>query len=396
MHIHGTTPESSQRLFGGIDPAALAALVRGGFATWIDTDATDRACATAQAAVVVNAPVQTTYDTATDFAHFHEFLSLSKPSRVVDLGPNRKRITFRQRLGLAVLSVGLDLTFDMRFDPPNRVVCERYVDGAFSTAVFGMDLVALPDDSTLLIITFLADMQSLGWLVRTFLARIPELALAIEGNVAVLPATAFAAEAERRAGRSPFPGPPARALHEAIADGSVAVGDGLLTVGRLDPRGEILDVSAVTRVATSPEALWPALTAPERRPEFISVVDRGKTTRRTADRLQFTYSYLVRMGLLRKRYTTTVDARLVPPGSGVASAVADRADTDGRPAQYADYLIPDGEHTLFCHTYWADLKTDWLSKRFLSSHPELERLIATYSPFIVVRAIREHVANRRL
>jgi len=384
---------ADERLFGGMEPSALAALLRGGFATWIDTDAADAECTAAQAAVVVNAPIETTFATATDFGCFHQFVSLSKPSQIEHLGPNRQRVTFRQRIGLAFLSVGIDLTFEMRLEPPHRLICERYVDGAFSTALFAMDLVALDEESTLLFVTFLADMRSLGWLVRAFLKRLPELETAIAGNVPILPATAFAAEAERRAGRRALVGPPAKELHEAIADGSAApaLKNGLLTVGRLDDRGEICDMSSATRIRATPARVWPSVVDPKVRQDIVSIVDRGKIKRKTADRLVFTYSYVVRIGPLRKRYTTTVEARYRAPEAGQDGfLVAERGDTDGRPIQYADHLVADGDGAILCHTYWADLKTDWLSKRFLSSHPEMERLIGTYPPFILVRGIREH------
>ncbi len=376
-----------------MDLTELGRLVRGGYATWADTDAEDRKCTTAQAAVVVNAPVQTVYDTATDFANFHTFVSLSKPSKVTQLGPDRQRVTFRQRVGLAILSVGIDLTFEMRLESNRRVVCERYVDGAFSTALFAMDFRAVDLETTLLIVTFFADMRSLGWLARAFLSRLPELELAIAGNVPIIPASAIADEAERRAGTSALRGPPAKALTEALVDKSVgpAVRHGLLTVGRLDAKGEILDIASATRIRATPERIWPSIVDPTLRQAYVSVIDRGKVKRKTADRVAFSYSYVVRFGLLRKRYTTTVDARYQAPNW----LEADRADTDGRAARYADHLVADGDETLLCHTYWADLKTDWLSKRFLSSHPEMERLIGTYPPFILVRAIREHFGKGR-
>ncbi len=391
--MNSSTPTSDR--FGGLPHDVLAGLTRGGFATWMDFGERDGKATTAQGALVVNAPIQTVYETTTDFANFHKFVSLSKPSTVVQLGPNRQRVTFRERIGLAILSVGIDLTLELRLEAPNRVICERYVDGSFSSAFFEMDFVDLGDETTLMIVTFFADMRSLGWLPRVFLKRLPELEMAIGGNVPILPATAFAEAAEKRAGRTALTGPPPLALHSSMTAPGMpeALRKGLLTVGRKDASGEILDVASASYIPIKPEALWPTILDPAVRQNFVSIVDRGKILQKTADRVKFTYSYVVRIGLLRKRYTTTVDAAYVAPtGEQMGTLVADRADTDKRPAQYADHLLPEGEGTLLCHTYWADLKSDWLTKRFLTAHTEMEHLIATYPPFILVRAVRGHYA----
>lgn len=382
------------RLFGGTDPEALAPLVDGGWATWADTDASDGKQITAQAATVVHAPVERVFATVTDYHLLHRLVSLARPTVVTRRPDGSDDVVFSQGIGLGFIKVALTEHFRLRVQD-TRVVCEAYVEGSFSSAVFELECAALEGGSTLFALTFFADMRSLGWLVRLFLNRLPELEPAISANVPLLPVLAMADEAARQAGARPATlGPPRRRLHEAVADGSLApaLQHGQLTVGRLDERGRIMDVTSAARIPAPPQEVWRLLTDPVHRCAYVSVIDSGRLLWQRSDRIAYEYAYRVKLGPLRKRYRVHVEGPYVE-GRWLE---CDRATTDGHPAVYGDWLVPDGAGgCLYTHAYLADLRKDWLSSSFLGRHPELERLICCYAPFIAVRALRSHLGGLR-
>jgi hypothetical protein len=374
-------------LFGGSDPAYLADLIGDGFATWVKVG--PNGVQDAQGAMVVNAPVQTVYGACTDYERLHTFLSLSKRSKYKRLGNGLVDVTFRQRVGLAIFSVGIDLRYELRLDPPHSVVSERYVKGAFTRSEYGAFFCPLDGDRTLLVMRFTGDLDAIGWLSRSFFSRVPELQPAVAGNMVMVPITGLASEAERRSGRARIP-TPGTTLSDRLDDAGLApaLKEGVLTVGRLAPDGAVLDACTAARFAQPPETLWPWVNELERLPRLVSFVDHGRSWDDSQGRRHHEIGYKVSFGPLKKRYKLNLTTVAEPPHR----LTAVEADTDGVATRYEDRIAADGTGSRYCHLSQFDLRRDWLTKKFLASHSELERLIGTYPSFVRVQTLYSHLA----
>lgn len=376
-------------IFGGMQVDAIARFTGSGMATYVELEDTPRKVRDAQCAVVVRAPIAQVFDTATDFSHTHEFVSLSKRSKIKPLGPNRFDVTFRQRIGLSLISIGLDMRFRMRLERPHAVHCEEYLGGTMPTATYAMRFEALDESTTLMVFTLHGDLTTMRWLSRVFTRYVPELSAAVPANIVVIPGTAIAAEAERRAGFTGGRAPPPPPITEAIEDPAVQQvlrgGRTVLSLQRLDAQGDLIDVGSATRLAATPERVWDRITDPVALARHVSYIQGGEITRRGPGRIDYDVGMAVRAGPLRKTYRLRLDAQVVE----ARRLEATRCRTNQVPTVYGEALVPDGDGTLYGHTYYADLKKDGLLKRFMSSHPEFERLLASYPPFIRVFALRE-------
>lgn len=374
--------------FGGLPPDVIHDLVGSGYATWVLPHADGKTVIAAHGATVVNAPQERVYDTVTDFEGLPRHLSLLAPSTVRSLGDDRIEVDLEARVGLALFKLSVPLRFRFRKERPHALHHEAYLGGAFQQCAYGMRTWPLEGGRTLLVLSFHGDVRSLGMVARVFLERVPELELAIAGNMVVIPLMALGAIAERAEGRPPAGPTETVPVHERVAAGAEELGPaldgGLLTVGRLGLGGTLADVCSVGRVGAPPERLWPVVTDPTRLSRVVSFIDGGKVGP-VAGGLSLELRYKARFGPLRKTYTVAARATAEPPHRLDATV----ATTDGVPATYGDVLVPDGRGgSIYAHRYSTDLRRDWLSRRFLSAHPELERLIAQYPPMMQLIALQ--------
>ncbi len=379
-------------VFGGTPIDEIVALVENGFATWTDTDERDDRVIAAQTALLVRAPLETVFQTTADFENQHRFVRIAQRSRIHSKVDNTLDITLRQGFGLPFLSVGLHERFRFRVEPPERVLCEAYLGGSFSHAFYESHCFPLDSDRTLFILSFVADLASLGWLTRFFLAFQPELEFALAANVGLIPASQIADEAERRAGRKPGASrPPALPLWDAIGRGMLgpALRHGYVTHGRYDPQGEVMDVACATRLGLSRKAAWDAVIAPETLVQAVSFVEQGRTVELTDSRLRTELFYRVRLGPFSRRYEMTLDADISP----IDWVKGRRAVLNGLEVKQGNFFFSAGDDTVLCHLFHTNLKQDWLMRIFFRKHEEFARVIATYGSVIVVRALRLHLGG---
>ncbi len=383
-----------REIFGGMNLEDLAVLVDNAFASWTVTDSGDEKAQVSQCALLVNAPVQTVYETAVDFENQHRFVSIGLRSRVHRRDERGVEVTLRQGFGLPFLSVGLEERFRLRLEPPHAVRFEAYLGGTFKSARYEMFCYPVTGDRTLFLLSFIADFRSLWWLDRFFLTHQPELEFALAANVPVIPASEIVKEAERRAGRKPAAGgPPSIALWDAIEQGRLngPLERGYLTLGRFDNAGEVLDMACAARFGLDLEALWEAVIDPETLVEAVSFVETGETLERTERRLRTRLGYHVRLGPLGRRYEMVLDADVVPH----RSILGRKALLNGLVVKQGNYFFPAGDEAILCHLFHTNLRQDWLMRLFLRNHEEFARVIATYGAVIVVRALRTYLGGPR-
>ena len=374
--------------FGGLEPDAIHALIGSGYGTWVETDPTDQRVTDAYGATVVDAPVDHVYEAACDFEGHHRHISLLAPPEVHPLDDSRFVVRLRAQVGLSVIKLSVPLGFRFRADPPHALHMEDYLGGAFNECAFEMRFDALGPERTLLVMRFHGDVRSLGSLTRFFLSRAPELEPAIGGNMVVVAMMAMAKLAGRK--ETPPDGGPDLSIEDQLASLGSALGRAFLTVGRLGSDGEIAGVWSAARIGATPERLWPFVRDPGKLAPLLSVVESGYRKERPSG-AELGLVWKARFGPLRKRYrvkmTTEEETGRRIEGVGVT--------VDGEPASYGDLLLPDGDGTLYAHRFSTDLKRDWLSRRFLGQHPELERLIAQYPPMMRLIALRRHLGGPR-
>ena len=150
-------------------------------------------------------------------------------------------------------------------------------------------------------------------------------------------------------------------------------------------------MTSAARIAAPRQRIWEVVRDPARLGRVVSFIDGGRLKRARPGTLDMELSYKARFGPLRKKYAIRVEATEDPPHRLEST----RATTDGEPTVYADVLVADGDATLYAHRFATDLKRDWLSRRFLGQHPELERLIAQYPPMMQVIGLRRHFGKPR-
>jgi carbon monoxide dehydrogenase subunit G len=378
---------SDETVFGGTSPLELAAALDGGFAVWVDTDECDERIVQTQGAMMARAPMETVYETITDFENAHRFVGVARRNKIHHRSADHIDVTLKQGIGLGPISLGLAERFRFRLQPPNAVCCEAYLDGPFSHARLEWRLFEVDAHRTLIVMSFLADVTELGGLVRTFFDKQPELGFAVSGHVVIIPLTSYVDEAERRVSQNhAAPRSPPRPIPEALGAGLLgpALEHGYLTVGRLDAHGGLIDISCATRVGASPEALWPAIEDPRVLGDVISFISDAELRRLSPTEIQQRLEYKIRFGPLKKRYTYKRRAQTERP----LWTRTVEADLDGHPVLQNETLWADGQNTKLCQVHSFDLKSDWLSNIFLRRHPEFERLIATYSPNVFVRSVR--------
>jgi hypothetical protein len=374
-------------VFGGIPLAELVALVGRGFATWLDTDPTDAHLTRTQTAMRVCAPADITFDTVVDFARMHEYGALSLPGTVKQLAPGRVEVKLSQGLRFGFLKLGLEETLELQIERPHRVRTLAYRGGSFSSVSLSVDVLPVDARSCVLVVGFLADLQSVGLMASAFFRHQPELEFAITGNVPLVPTFTWVQETERRVRANRSSLPEATALSALVSLGSLEapLRHGYLTQGRLHTTGAIRDMASAARLRGGPAGPWGVLTDPARISRALSFVEHGKATPGPAGTNQTELDYVVKVGPFRKRYeirrTNKIDAG--------KSMVATKATADGVALDVADHLFPRGENTVYCHRYYTDIKRDRIAAFFLKRHPEFERLICTYSPTLAVRAMRE-------
>lgn len=381
-------------IFGGMEPTVLAEVLGGGFATWVDTDASDARIVTAQGAMMIRAPLETAFSAVSDFEGVHRFMGVSRPAQILERSGDDMVVKLKQGIGLGPFSLGLSQKFRFRLRRPEAVECVGYLEGPFKDATLAWSLHPIDEARTLLRMTFVCDLTELGGLIQKFFDKQPEIAFAASANVVVVPLLAYVQESERRAHGRVMRREPSPPIKDLVASGhlDVPLRHGYLTLGMLDPEGMLLDVASLTRVGATLEKVWPAIEDPAVLKEVISFVSKG-TVRRSATReLHQELEYTIRFGLLKKRYRYVRHAEAEPP----TQVRTLKADLDGIPVTQTEHLWEAGGETTVCHMSRMDMKQDWFANLFLRQHPEFECLIGTYSPAVFVRSVRRlHGPPRR-
>ncbi|MFC1705188.1 hypothetical protein ACFL59_00015 [Planctomycetota bacterium] len=376
----------SRQAFGGTDPAELAALVRNGYATWIDTDESDGTPVAAHGAVLARAPIDTVFELVADFEGAHKFIRASRRNKILSRTGNEIVVRLRQGIGLGILSIGLEEVFRLRLHPPTAITCEEYIKGSFTRATYEVLLHRVGPSETLIVLSFLSDLGSLGRLAKLFFRHQPEVEFAASANILLVPLLAFVSEAERRIGRETSRVEESVPLWEAVREGQIApaLRHGYVTAGRFNRGGEIHDVTCATRLGASRSDVWKVVADTGQLRDILPVVVGGQLLNQRDNQLESELTCRVKIGPFTKHYTFRRQARFQKPDWIKATV----ASMNGHPVTQADYLFDDGPNTTVCHMYFTDMKTDWLSRIFLKSHPEFECVISAYPPTIVVRGFR--------
>lgn len=178
-----------------LDTRTLRTLAERGTSIIVDTDASG-ALKLVTAGIVVNAPPQTVFDTAMDFAHFPEFMPQVESAKVESETADHKNVQLGLKFKFSVISTSMKYTERVTWNAPESITFQ-FVEGDLTRG--GGSYRMLPIDGgahTLLFYSTISDLRSTGFLTRTLIKEQPPMEAAIQVSTASVVAQAIKKRAE--------------------------------------------------------------------------------------------------------------------------------------------------------------------------------------------------------
>jgi len=127
---------------------------------------------------VIDAPIQRVRAVVTDFMNYHEFMPQTESSKIIS--ETKDHVVHEVKLSVKVplIHIGFRFTLDYFMAPNNDITWSR-VKGDIKGNVGRYEFIALTPNRTMLILTYWAELQGIGFLMRLLLRMQPDLELAI-------------------------------------------------------------------------------------------------------------------------------------------------------------------------------------------------------------------------
>lgn len=127
---------------------------------------------------VIDAPIQRVREVVTDFINYHEFMPQTESSKIIS--ETKDHVVHEVKLSVKVplIHIGFRFTLDYFMAPNNDITWSR-VKGDIKGNVGRYEFIALTPNRTMLILTYWAELQGIGFLMRLLLRMQPDLELAI-------------------------------------------------------------------------------------------------------------------------------------------------------------------------------------------------------------------------
>ena len=127
---------------------------------------------------VIDSPIQRVREVVTDFMNYHEFMPQMESSKIISR--TKDHVVHEAKLSVKVplIHIGFRFTLDY-FMAPDGDITWSCVEGDIQGNVGRYEFIALTPDRTMIIMTYWAELQGIGFLMRLLLRMQPDLELAI-------------------------------------------------------------------------------------------------------------------------------------------------------------------------------------------------------------------------
>lgn len=127
---------------------------------------------------VIDAPIQRVRAVVTDFVNYHEFMPQTESSRII--AKTKDHVVHEATLSVKVPLIHIAFRFTLDyFMAPNGDITWSRVKGDIKGNVGRYEFIALTPNKTMLVMTYWAELQGIGFLMRLLLRIQPDLELAI-------------------------------------------------------------------------------------------------------------------------------------------------------------------------------------------------------------------------
>ncbi|ETR72799.1 MAG: hypothetical protein OMM_01441 [Candidatus Magnetoglobus multicellularis str. Araruama] len=127
---------------------------------------------------LIDAPIQRVRSVITDFINYHEFMPQTESSKLISQTKDHVVHDVKLSVKVPLIHIGFRFTLDY-FMAPNGDITWSRVKGDIQGNVGRYELIAVSPNRTMLILTYWAELQGIGFLMRLLLRMQPDLALAI-------------------------------------------------------------------------------------------------------------------------------------------------------------------------------------------------------------------------
>jgi ribosome-associated toxin RatA of RatAB toxin-antitoxin module len=127
---------------------------------------------------VINVPVQRVREVVTDFVNYEEFMPQTESSKIISKTKDHVLHEANLSVKVPLIHIAFRFTLDYYMAPNSDITWSR-VKGDIKGNVGRYEFIALTPNRTMLILTYWAELQGIGFLMRLLLRMQPDLEMAI-------------------------------------------------------------------------------------------------------------------------------------------------------------------------------------------------------------------------
>jgi len=127
---------------------------------------------------VIDAPIQRVREVVTDFLNYHEFMPQTETSTIISKTKDHVVHEVKLSVNVPLIHIGFRFTLDYFMEPDGDITWSC-VKGDIKGNVGRYEFIALSPNRTMIVMTYWAELQGIGFLMRLLLRMQPDLELAI-------------------------------------------------------------------------------------------------------------------------------------------------------------------------------------------------------------------------
>ncbi len=186
--------------FGNLDQQTMDALFKQG-SLLIVRQKPDLTLINITGGQVVNAPLDTVWETLNDFNHYADFMPQTTEEKILD-HPDDNHILVQQSIGIKIWQLpSVDITYKLMNElTPKSKTRFWHVEGSLAGTYGGWDLVPA-GNRTMIFYTLYSNLTAMGWGLGGIFKSQPDFMAGVNATTVIMVTKAVKKEAERRAGK---------------------------------------------------------------------------------------------------------------------------------------------------------------------------------------------------